>query len=76
MEKIIKRDYFAIRILQKLMDRRNEPGYEEKAAIYEAYKLADLMVNLSGIPTYEDHKLNETAHNPLNTADTKGCAAD
>jgi len=47
MEKITKLDYFAIRILQKLMDRSNEPGYEDKAAIYEAYKLAELAINLS-----------------------------
>ena len=51
MKGVTMRDYFAIRILQKLMDRHNETGYEEKAAIYESYKLADLMVNLSGIPT-------------------------
>ncbi len=63
MEKITKRDYFAIRMLQKLMDRCNEPGYEEKAAICESYKLADLMINLSGMPIREDHGLNETAHN-------------
>lgn len=52
MEEITKRDYFAIKILQKLMGRRNEPGYTEESAIYEAYEIADLMVNVSGI-TYK-----------------------
>lgn len=54
MEKITKRDYFAIRILPKLMDRIDEPGYDAKSAIYKAYKLADLMINLAGL---KDDKL-------------------
>jgi len=48
MEEITRRDYFTVRILQKLMDRFKEPGYEDKFAIYEAYRLADLAINISG----------------------------
>lgn len=43
MEEITKRDYFAIKILQKLMGRRNEPGYTEESAI------RDYIQNLSGV---------------------------
>lgn len=59
MEKITKRDYFAIRILPKLMDRTNEPGYDDRGAIYESYKLADLMINLSGLITDRDIELGD-----------------
>ena len=49
METISKRDFFAIQLLQKLMDRHNEPGYEETYSVYESYRLADLMINLSAL---------------------------
>lgn len=56
-KEITRRDYFAVRIFIGLMGRHTEPGYEEKAAIYEAYRLADLMVNLSGLVENGDIEL-------------------
>ena len=53
---IDKRDYFAIQILHKLMDRCIEPGYTDRDAINEAYNLADLMIDRR---TYTNQLVNE-----------------
>jgi len=49
MDNITRRDYFAIMILQKLMDRWKEKGYSEAYAISEACRLADLMIQEAGM---------------------------
>lgn len=40
------RDYFAIKILQGLMLRHKEPGYSDSSAIFEAYELANKMLDI------------------------------
>ena len=59
MEEITKRDYFAIRILPEIMGRINEHGYDDRGAIFESYKLADLMINLSGLIADGDIKFGD-----------------
>lgn len=53
MKTITKREYFALRILLKLMDRSDAPGYYDDNAIKESYRLADVMMS------YEKEKNNE-----------------
>ena len=43
---ITVRNYFAIRLMQKLMDRRLEAGYDEMSAIAESYRIADEMIKM------------------------------
>jgi hypothetical protein len=38
------REYFAIRLAVKLMDRHGEPGYADDDAMHEAYRLAEVMI--------------------------------
>ena len=53
MEEITKRDYFAIRILQNLMDRSGGSVYNDEATICEAYRLADIMQSKGNVSSEE-----------------------
>lgn len=44
-----KRDYFAIKIMQKLMDRCHDAGYLDRDAVVAAYRLADFMIEYSAL---------------------------
>lgn len=65
------RDFFAVEILKGLMLRKWHPGYSDRGAIDEAYRLADYMVECREYATAETAEAGQHPPTPAGVPETQ-----